>query len=80
MTKLIQQEKDEADKENDSEELLLIANDITNNRERANEFLKNRQDKKLSIPLGNDEQMLNIAKKDVLLKRKLISQFEKSDE
>ena len=79
MTKLIQQEKDEADKENDSEELLLIANDITNNRERANEFLKNRQDKKLSIPLGNDEQMLNIAKKDVLLKRKLISQFEKSD-
>ena len=40
MTKLIQQEKDEADKENDSEELLLIANDITNNRERANEFLK----------------------------------------
>ena len=80
MTKLIQQEKDEADKENDSEDLLLIANDITNNRERANEFLKNRQDKKLSIPLGNDEQMLNIAKKDVLLKRKLISQFEKSDE
>ena len=80
MTKLIQQEKDEADKENDSEELLLIANDITNNRERANEFLKNRQDKKLSIHLGNDEQMLNIAKKDVLLKRKLISQFEKSDE
>ena len=80
MTKLIQQEKDEADKENDSEELLLIANDITNNRERANEFLKNRQDKKLSIPLGNDGQMLNIAKKDVLLKRKLISQFEKSDE
>ena len=80
MTKLIQQEKDEADKENDSEELLLIANDIINNRERANEFLKNRQDKKLSIPLGNDEQMLNIAKKDVLLKRKLISQFEKSDE
>ena len=80
MTKLIQQEKDEADKENDSEELLLIANDNTNNRERANEFLKNRQDKKLSIPLGNDEQMLNIAKKDVLLKRKLISQFEKSDE
>ena len=79
MTKLIQHEKDEADKENDSEELLLIANDITNNRERANEFLKNRQDKKLSIPLGNDEQMLNIAKKDVLLKRKLISQFEKSD-
>ena len=80
MTKLIQQEKDEADKENDSEELMLIANYITNNRERANEFLKNRQDKKLSIPLGNDEQMLNIAKKDVLLKRKLISQFEKSDE
>lgn len=35
MPKLIHQEKDEADKENDSEKLLLIANDITNNRERA---------------------------------------------
>ena len=37
-------------------------------------------EKKLSTRLGNDEQMLNIAKEDMLLKGKLISQFEKSDE
>ena len=42
MPMLTHQENDETDEENDSEELLLTANDITNSRERANEFLKNR--------------------------------------
>ena len=73
------QENDETDEENDSEELPLTANDITNNRERANEFLKNRRAKK-KTRLGNHEQMLDVAKEDILLRRKLISQFEKSDE
>ena len=81
MPMLTHQGNDETDEENDAEELPLTANDITtNDRERANEFLKNRREKKLSTRLGNDEQMLNIAKEDMLLKRKLISQFEKSDE
>ena len=41
---------------------------------------KKQTGKKLSTCLGNDEQMMNIAKEDMLLKRKPISQFEKSDE
>ena len=45
------QENDETDEENDSEELPLTADDITNNRERANEFLKNRQRKKKTLHL-----------------------------
>ena len=45
----------ETDEENDAEELPLTANDITTNyRERANEFLKNRREKKLSTRSGND--------------------------
>ena len=80
MSMLTHQENDEIDEENDSEELPLTANDITDNRERTNEFLKNRLEKKLSTRSGNDEQMINIAKEDMLSKRKLISQFEKSDE
>ena len=72
MPTLTHQENDETDKENDSEELPLTANDITNHWEKANEFLKNRQENKLSTHLGNDEQMLNISKEDMLLKRKLI--------
>ena len=78
MSMLTHQGNDETDEESDAEELPLTANDITtNDRERANEFLKNRREKKLSTRLGNDEQMLNIAKEYMLLKRKLISQFEK---
>ena len=77
---LTHQENDETEEENDSKEFPLRANDITNNSERANEFLKNSREKKLSAHLGNDEQMLNIAKEDILLKRKLIFHFEKSDE
>ena len=41
---------------------------------------KKQTGKKLSTCLGNDEQMMNIANEDMLLKRKPISQFEKSDE
>ena len=74
------QENDKTDEENDSEELPLTANDITSNRERVNEILKYVREKKFSTGLGNDQQMLNIAKEDILLKRKLISQFEKSVE
>ena len=77
---LTHQENDETDEENDSEQLPLTANDITNNRERVNEILKYARKKNISTGLENDEQMLNIAKEDVLLKRKLISQFEKSVE
>ena len=40
MPTLTRQENDETDKENDSEELPLTANDTTNHREKANEFLK----------------------------------------
>ena len=42
---LTDQDHDETDEENDSEELPLTVNDITNNRERKNELLKNRREK-----------------------------------
>ena len=81
MPMLTHRENDETDEENDAKELPLTANDInTSDRERPNEFLKNKRGKKLSTRLGNDEEMLNIAKEDMILKKKLISQFEKSDE
>ena len=81
MPMLTHQENEKTDKENNPEELPLTANDITTNEgERANEFLKIKREKTLSIRLCNDEQMLNIAKEDMFLKRKLSSQFEKSDE
>ena len=81
MPMLTHQENEETDEESDPEELPLIANDITTNEgERANEFLKIRREKALSTRVSNDEQMVNIAKEDMLLKRKPISQFEKSDE
>ena len=56
MLMLTHQGNDETDKESDSEGLLLRANDITNKRERANEFLKKQTRKKLSNHLGNDAE------------------------
>ena len=56
MLMLTHQGNDETDKENDSEGLLLRANDITNKRERANEFLKKQTRKKVSNHLGSDAE------------------------
>ena len=45
MSILMHHEDNKTDEENDSEELPLTANDITNIRERTIEFLKNRREK-----------------------------------
>ena len=42
---LTNQDHDETDEQNDSEEIPLTVNDITNNRERKNELLKKRREK-----------------------------------
>ena len=48
-------------------------------REKVKTFLKNRKSQKLSTRMGAESQMLQFAKEDLNLKRKLLEQLEKSD-
>ena len=48
-------------------------------REKVKTFLKNRRSQKLSTCMGAESQMLQFAKEDLNLKRKLLEQLEKSD-
>ena len=72
---LTDQDHDETDEENDSEELPLTVNDITNNRERKNELLKKRREKNSPLIWVMINRCWILKKKDML-----ISQFEKSNE
>ena len=72
---LTNQDHDETDEQNDSEELPLTVNDITNNRERKNELLKKRREKNSPLIWVMINRCWILKKKDML-----ISQFEKSNE
>ena len=72
---LTNQDHDETDEQNDSEELPLTVNDITNNRERKNELLKKRREKNSPLIWVMINRYWILKKKDML-----ISQFEKSNE
>ena len=48
-------------------------------REKVKTYLKNRRSQKLFTRMGAESQMLQFAKEDLNLKRKLLEQLEKSD-
>ena len=77
------------DSSNDEEEQFCFRNKnvakhrkeaANEHRKNVEELLKNRKDKKLCSKTGSGTQMLNIAKEELSLKRKLVEKLDKSDE
>ena len=52
----------------------------SSHRQQAGEFLRDRRNKKLTARVGPDTQLLQCAKEDLNLKRKMIEKMEKADE
>ena len=52
---------------------------LRKSQEKVKTFLKNRRSKKLSKRMGAESQMVQFAKEDLNLKRRLLEQLEKSD-
>ena len=73
-----QENADSSDDAADEEE--VNSNPVSNpGREKVKTFHKNRRSQKLSTCMGAESQMLQFAKEDLNLKRKLLEQLEKSD-
>ena len=59
--------------------LLIHRMILRKSQEKVKTFLKNRRSKKLSKRMGAESQMVQFAKEDLNLKRRLLEQLEKSD-